>query len=479
MTELIDNKQQRLDKLLQAIVQDVEKFLSRRKKVEFYAFAFDCSVYYGEILWAFNSEKGFANTLKYYQKEYSKDDYADKNSVHYLDLKYGIGDWTYTTQSPAYYIWGDSDSGFEQYEKLDDEKSDKLHDEVMDFFAELLLAFCQTPTFKTINKTADFKVLLSDHDDNIMDDTLPRSAKLMQRLNALIDEKLDEKFPIIRETKSTQSAEPDIADIDKQLLLAVRKSQNKKVKQLVEAGANVNVFDKEKQTPLHIATEQGNFECVQYLVEHGADVNAISEKYTPRSVLLIAEMKEQVAIVRFLLEHGADIKNGDFLLSSVRNGNLEIVRLLLEHGANPNVLNLQIAATPLIYALIHQPNNQALIKMLLDYGADPNLSNNAVGTTPIMIAAYKGQPENVQLLINAGADVNATEQDGSTALMWILTWLKNEEADQKRLSCARLLLEHGADVNAVDSRGKTVLAQTPAKSKHYFAEVLLEYGAKK
>lgn len=213
MTELIDNKQQRIDTLLQHIVKDMEKFLSRRRKTVFYAFAFDCSVYYGEILWAFNSEKGFANTLKYYQKEYPKDDYADKNSVHYLDLKYGIGDWTYTTQSPAYYIWDDSDSGFEQYKKLDDEKSDKLHDEVMDFFAELLLAFCQTPTFQAINKTADFKVLLSDHDDNIMDDTLPRSAKLMQRLNALIDEKLDEKFPIIRETKSTQSAEPDIADI--------------------------------------------------------------------------------------------------------------------------------------------------------------------------------------------------------------------------------------------------------------------------
>lgn len=194
---------------------------------------------------------------------------------------------------------------------------------------------------------------------------------------------------------------------------------------MVEAGANVNVFDKEKQTPLHIATEQGNFECVQYLVEHGADVNAISEKYTPRSVLLIAEMKEQVAIVRFLLEH----------------------------GANPNVLNLQLAFTPLMYALIYQPNNQPLIKMLLDYCADPNLSNNAVGTTPIMFAAAKGQPENVQLFIDAGADVNATEQDGSTALMWILTYLENEEEDQKRLSCTRLLLEHGIDVNAVDSRG--------------------------
>ncbi|MBR7059299.1 MAG: hypothetical protein IKI22_01665 [Neisseriaceae bacterium] len=35
MSKLIDNKQQRLDKLLQAIVQDVEKFLSRRKKLNF------------------------------------------------------------------------------------------------------------------------------------------------------------------------------------------------------------------------------------------------------------------------------------------------------------------------------------------------------------------------------------------------------------------------------------------------------------
>lgn len=475
MTELIDNKQQRLDKLLQAIVQDVEKFLSRRKKVEFYAFAFDCSVYYGEILWAFNSEKGFANTLKYYQKEYPEDDYADKNSVHYLDLKYGIGDWAYNTQSPAYYIWGDSDAGCAAFDQLDDEQSDKLHDEVMDFFAKLLLAFCQTSTFQAINKTADFKVLLSDHDDNTIDDTMPRSEKLMQRLNRHLAQKLNAKFPKISKEKKSR-----LLEIDQQLIDAVKNKQNNQVKQLVAAGANVNVFDNEKQTPLYIAAEQGNFECVQYLLEHGADVNAMSGEYVPCSALSIAAYQGHFDIMHFLLEHGANTQNENtLLLSSVRNGNLEIVRLLLEHGANPNVLNLQIAATPLIYALIHQPNNQALIKMLLDYGADPNLSNNAVGTTPIMIAAYKGQPENVQLLIDANADVNATEQDGSTALMWILTWLKNEEADQKRLSCARLLLEHGADVNAVDSRGKTVLAQTPAKSKHYFAEVLLEYGAKK
>ncbi|MBQ9259929.1 MAG: DUF4303 domain-containing protein, partial [Neisseriaceae bacterium] len=55
MIELIDNKQQRLDKLLQAIVKDVERFLKKHSKKEFYAFAFDCSKDVGEILWAFNT----------------------------------------------------------------------------------------------------------------------------------------------------------------------------------------------------------------------------------------------------------------------------------------------------------------------------------------------------------------------------------------------------------------------------------------
>ncbi len=187
MIELIENKAQRKQELLQQLVADVEKFLSQHADKKFYAFAFDCSVYYGEILWAFNTEEDFAETLKYYQENYPNDNYADKNGEDYLSLKYGIGDWTYTHQSDAYYIWGDSDSGYEMYEKADeiDEEngSDNLRGEVMNFYEELLLAFCQTPTYQSIQKTADFKVIFSDHDDNIYDDTLPRSERFMQRLN--------------------------------------------------------------------------------------------------------------------------------------------------------------------------------------------------------------------------------------------------------------------------------------------------------
>ena len=73
---------------------------------------------------------------------------------------------------------------YEKADEIDEENgSDNLRGEVMNFYEELLLAFCQTPTYQSIQKTADFKVIFSDHDDNIYDDTLPRSERFMQRLN--------------------------------------------------------------------------------------------------------------------------------------------------------------------------------------------------------------------------------------------------------------------------------------------------------
>ena len=45
---------------------------------------------------------------------------------------------------------------------------------------------------------------------------------------------------------------------------------------LINRGANVDAFDKRNKTPLHWASEKGNTEMVRYLVEEGADKDAMS-----------------------------------------------------------------------------------------------------------------------------------------------------------------------------------------------------------
>lgn len=58
------------------------------------------------------------------------------------------------------------------------------------------------------------------------------------------------------------------------LIEAAKDNEWDKVKQLIEAGADVNLHDKWKMTPLHIAATQGNFAMVKWLIQHRADVNA-------------------------------------------------------------------------------------------------------------------------------------------------------------------------------------------------------------
>jgi ankyrin repeat protein len=91
--------------------------------------------------------------------------------------------------------------------------------------------------------------------------------------------------------------------------------------------------------------------------------------------------------------------------------------------------------------------------LLLNHGADVNARDNW-GQTALFGAATWHKPQIVRLLLDYGADANARCNDGSTPLMhaaW--PWPYDTEA----VETLSLLLSHGADVNAVDQQGKTAL----------------------
>ncbi|MBZ5576149.1 MAG: ankyrin repeat domain-containing protein [Acidobacteriia bacterium] len=98
-----------------------------------------------------------------------------------------------------------------------------------------------------------------------------------------------------------------------------------------------------------------------------------------------------------------------------------------------------------LYSVI-RANDLTGLKMLLDQGIGPNTPDSRQ-ITPLMVAAEIGSVDAMSLLIARGADVNAQNASGSTALMWSVT-------DARKI---RLLLDHDADVNRAARSGRTAL----------------------
>jgi len=118
-----------------------------------------------------------------------------------------------------------------------------------------------------------------------------------------------------------------------------------------------------------------------------------------------------------------------------------------------------------LYAVIRAGDGNG-IKALLDGGVSPNVRDSK-DITPLMYASETGTVAEMRVLLEHGADVNAQNAFGSTALMWSVYDVQK----------VRLLLEHGADVNIAAKSGKTALLIALARQSPEVARLLLTKGA--
>lgn len=161
-------------------------------------------------------------------------------------------------------------------------------------------------------------------------------------------------------------------NINDQLIIAARKNDITKVRELIKKGANINATEKvigEGQTALFHAASYGHTEIVKLLIQSGADVNA---RPSGRSTaLMMAAWAGYTNTVRVLLNAGADVNSKDekgdtALTEAVRKNHLEAARLLIERGANVNTRSVD-SNTPLSWARAN--NNSELISLLKKAGA--------------------------------------------------------------------------------------------------------------
>jgi ankyrin repeat protein len=170
------------------------------------------------------------------------------------------------------------------------------------------------------------------------------------------------------------------------------------------------------------------------------------------------------------------------LHSPVVMNDIEVVRQMLPYGdvsvgrVNAERVNVQLISygheTTLLLVAI-QFNNVAMVELLLQYGANPNKSNY-MGWPPLHLALYSSQSAAlVLLLLQYGANIESTVTGvvpGAITPLCIATL-------QQSVECTRILLEHGADVNATNTNGNTPLINAVRMNHTEIFHVLLEFGA--
>jgi ankyrin repeat protein len=133
------------------------------------------------------------------------------------------------------------------------------------------------------------------------------------------------------------------SEVNKQLWMGAYYGHLDQVQSALAQGANPNFKGKGGFTPIVIAARNGYLEIVQYLMDHGAEMDK-RDNSRKKSALLAAAFKSQNEVAEYLLAHGADINaqaiNGFTPLHDAAwVGDYQLVKLLVERGARTDIKN--------------------------------------------------------------------------------------------------------------------------------------------
>jgi ankyrin repeat protein len=224
------------------------------------------------------------------------------------------------------------------------------------------------------------------------------------------------------------------------LFFAVRRGEQPLVDLLLQSGADVRRTSADGMSPLVVAITNAHWDLATWLLDRGADANRGAPGGTPLHSAIRVRTPDTVALPD-------PAPSGD---------SLQFIRALIAHGANVNA--------PL-------PRGQTVTFL------------NLTGATPFLLAAQTVDVPVMNLLVERGADPKITTKDKSTALM-AAAGLGYDEGrhtawrEAHSLAAVKLVLDLGADVNAIDDNGNTALHGAAFTGANSVVRLLVEKGAR-
>ncbi|WBM69698.1 ankyrin repeat domain-containing protein [Buttiauxella sp. WJP83] len=193
-----------------------------------------------------------------------------------------------------------------------------------------------------------------------------------------------------------------------EFLNAAEQGQLENLKQCLNDGVDINATNRQGRTAITLASLHQKYDCIDYLIAAGADINKQDE--TCFNPFLLSCLNNDLTLLRLILPANPDLNvlsrfGGVGITPASEKGHVEIVReLVTRTEINVNHTNF-VGWTPLLEAIVLNdggPKQQEIVKLLLDHGANPHMTDK-YGKSPLTLARDKGYHEIAELLVNAGA----------------------------------------------------------------------------
>ena len=201
---------------------------------------------------------------------------------------------------------------------------------------------------------------------------------------------------------------------------------------------------------LIMCVDENNLPGVRYWLAKGTDPRPDSDY-----LLSYASDHTNIEMVEELIRAGCR-PGPEWCFST---GNIDIVRLLFQNGANINPEDRY--RNPLM------SSRGEVMKYLLREGADPNLGLDHGNGSKLQESVFEGYYENVELLLNYGADLNHTDKYGNISL--------NVAIDGNFVDIILLLLKAGADPYYIDKWGQTPITRAWKAGQIEIHDMMINY----